>query len=66
MSLPEYPQSNGFAEKCVQTIKKMFLKCKNDKTDPYLGLLSLRNTPISTSKMSYSPAMLLMGRRCLT
>ena len=44
----------------------MFLKWKNDKTDPYLGLLNLRNTPISTSNMSYSPAMLLMGRRCLT
>ena len=66
MSLPKYPQSNDFAEKCVQTTKKRFLKCKNDKTDPNLGLLNLRNTPISSSNMSYSPAMLLMGRRCLT
>ena len=50
MFSPEYPQSNGFAEKCVQTIKKMFLKCKNVKTDLYLGLLNLGKTLISTSK----------------
>ena len=35
MSSPEYPQSNGLAEKAVQTAKNILQKAINDKKDPY-------------------------------
>lgn len=38
-SSPEYPQSNGFIEKAIQTVKKMLKKCLEDNKDPYLALL---------------------------
>ena len=44
-SSPTYPQSNGLAEKAVQTIKKMMTKCKEAGDDIHLALLDLRNTP---------------------
>ncbi len=55
-SSPKYPQSNGLAEKTVQTLKNMIKK----SDDPYLGLLEYRNTPIDDIA---SPAQLLMSRR---
>ncbi|KAK3107010.1 hypothetical protein FSP39_004902 [Pinctada imbricata] len=60
-SSPRYPQSNGLAERTVQTIKRIFQKAKDSKSDPYLGLLEYRNTPIDNS--GYSPAELLQGRQ---
>ena len=54
-SSPKYPQSNGLAEKTVQTAKKMFEKAKRDRKDPYLSLLEQRNTPVANYK---SPAQL--------
>lgn len=59
-SNPEYHQSNGLAERGVQSIKRMLQKCLEDKTDPYLGMLTYRNSPV---KGIASPAQLLMGRR---
>ena len=59
-SSPKYPQSNGLAEKTVQTAKKMFEKAKRDRKNPYLSLLEQRNTPVANYK---SPAQLCMGRR---
>ena len=59
-SSPKYPQSNGLAEKIVQTAKKMLEKAKRDRKDPYLSLLEQRNTPVANYK---SPAQLSMGRR---
>ncbi len=59
-SSPLYPQSNGLAEKTVQTVKRLFTKAKSDSKDPYLALLEYRNTPLECGK---SPAQLLMGRQ---
>lgn len=55
-----YPQSNGLAEKNVQTAKRILTKAKEDKKDPYLCLLEYRNTPVDGLK---SPAQILMSRR---
>ncbi|XP_062595838.1 uncharacterized protein K02A2.6-like [Saccostrea cucullata] len=60
-SSPRYPQSNGLAERTVQTAKKLLKKAIEDHQDPYLSLLELRNTPLSG--VGLSPVQLLMGRR---
>lgn len=60
ISSPHYPQSNGLAEKTVQTAKRILMKVREDKKDPYLSLLEYRNTPVDGLK---SPAQLLMSRR---
>ena len=56
-SSPEYAQSNGAAERAVQTFKNIL---KKNKDDLPLGLLVYRNSPLLNG---YSPAQLLMGRR---
>lgn len=58
-SSPRYPRSNGEAESAVKIVKKMLIKCLHDKTDPYIGMLNLRNTPKSFGP---SPAQLLFSR----
>ena len=60
-SSPRFPQSNGLAERTVQTAKKLLKKGYEDKKDPYLAILELRNTPIPG--VGLSPTQLLMGRR---
>ncbi len=55
-SSPQYPQSNGEAERMVQTMNKLLTKSE----DPYQGLLSYRSAPLSNG---YSPAYLLMDRQ---
>jgi hypothetical protein len=60
-SSPTYPQSNGMAEKTVQTIKRLLTKASLSGIDPYIALLEYRNTPVSG--MSLSPAQMLMSRR---
>ena len=63
-SSPEYPQSNGAAERAVQTAKRIFKKAAADKKDPFEGLLKYRNTPFED--IGVSPVQLLMSRRTHT
>jgi transposase InsO family protein len=59
-SSPNYPQSNGLAEKTVQTVKNIMTKSKADGKKPLLAILEYRNTPVDNLA---SPAKLLMGRQ---
>ena len=63
-SSPEYPQSNGAAEKAVQTGKRILKKAATDNKDPFEGLLKYRNTPFDD--LGVSPAQSLMSRRTRT
>ncbi len=63
-SSPHYPQSNGKAEKAVQTINSLLQKSISEKKDFQLALLDFRNTP--TNDIIGSPAQRLMGRRTKT
>ena len=63
-SSPEYPQSNGAAERAVQTAKRILKKAEADGKDPFEGLLKYRNTPFED--IGLSPAQLLMSRRTRT
>ena len=63
-SSPMYAQSNGSAERVVQTVKNILKKCDEKGDDPYLALLSYRATPVN-SKLQ-SPAELLNNRKFRT
>ena len=58
-SSPRYPQSNGEAERMVQTVKGLLQKTE----DPYAALLAYRASPLSNG---FSPAEILMGRKLRT
>ena len=64
MSSPHYPQSNGFIERVVQTVKATMKKAKHAGTDPELALLCVRATP-ADAKIG-SPTELLYNRRVRT
>ena len=56
-SSPLFAQSNGQAERTVQTVKKLLRESK----DPHMSMMTYRSTPFPWCKLS--PAELLMGRR---
>ncbi len=60
-SSPMYPQSNESSERMVQTVKDILKKCDEEGSDPYLGLLSYRTTPVSHHLKS--PSELLNHRK---
>ena len=60
-SSPQYPQSNGLAERAVRSAKELLEKCERDGTNINLALLSQRNTP--RDEVLGSPAQRLMSRR---
>lgn len=59
-SSPGYPQSNGLAERTVQTVKNILDKAKASGTNPLRAILEYRTTPVDNLA---SPAELLMGRQ---
>ena len=59
-SSPNFPKSNGFIERQIQTIKRALIKVKQAGRDPNLALLCLRTTPIN--HYLPSPAELLNNR----
>uniref|UniRef100_A0A3B3XHQ0 Integrase catalytic domain-containing protein n=1 Tax=Poecilia mexicana TaxID=48701 RepID=A0A3B3XHQ0_9TELE len=58
-SSPNFPQSNGEAERAVRTIKTLLKK----SGDPYIALTAYRSAPLANG---FSPTELLMGRRIRT
>ncbi|RUS90003.1 hypothetical protein EGW08_002270 [Elysia chlorotica] len=60
-SSPGNPRSNGKAEAAVKVIKSMMKRAANAETDPYEGLLELRNTP--KQETGLSPAQIMFGRK---
>jgi len=63
-SSPDFPQSNGQAERSIQTVKGLFKKAEESLSDPYVAMLNYRATPLSDSDKS--PAELLFNRRLRT
>ena len=61
MSTPKYPKSNGEAKKYFGILKMLLPKCAENGTYPNIALLRYINTPIT--RMQYSPAQMLFGRR---
>ncbi|XP_065557747.1 uncharacterized protein LOC136025696 [Artemia franciscana] len=59
-SSPHHLQSNGLAEKTVQTAKRIIEKSHQSRTEPYLAFLEYQNTPVDNLA---SPAQLLMSRQ---
>ena len=60
-SSPRNPQSNGMAERCVQTTKVSLIKTKEEEEDVDLALLTYKTTPLSHRLPS--PAELLNSRK---
>ena len=59
-TFPRYPQSNGQAERAVQTVKKLL----RTSGDLYLSVLNYNATPMPWC--GFSPSELLMGRKVRT
>ena len=64
VSSPRNPQSNGMAERCVQTMKASLIKTMEEGEDVDLALLTYKTTPLSHKLPS--PAELLNSRKYKT
>ena len=62
-SSPHYPQSNGFIERFIQTVKTTLTKARESQMDPDVAMLCLRTTPIDHSLPS--PSELLYARKLM-
>lgn len=60
-SSPYFPQSNGFIERMVQSVKSCLKKSKDAGQNPQLSLLQMRTTPIDNTLPS--PSELLFNRK---
>ena len=60
-SSPHFPQSNGFIERQVQTVKNTLKKAAMTRSNPQKALLALRSTPIDSHLPS--PAEMLNARK---
>ena len=60
-SSPNFPQSNGQAERHVQTVKNLMKKARHSGRDPQYALLEYRNTPLDGTA-GYAPAEMLNSR----
>lgn len=63
-SSPEFPQSNGLAERAVHSAKAVMEKSHRDGSDIFLSILNLRNIPRDPTLGS--PAERLMSRQTRT
>ena len=63
-SSPEYPQSNGLAERTVQTVKRVLKKAIKKKEDLHLALLQLKSSKSATT--GCPPTSALFNRRVRT
>jgi len=61
---PKHSQANGKVESAVKAAKMMMKKCEQSKTDPFMALLEIRNTP--QQGMDSSPTQRMLGRRSRT
>jgi len=59
-SSPHYHQSNGMAERYVQTIKQILKKAVDSNSNIYQSLLAYRQTPVAG--LPFSPAEMLFSR----
>ena len=59
-SSPHYPQSNGLAEKCMQIVKNLFYKAKEEGKDLFKCLMVYHSTPLSN--ILSSPMQILTSR----
>ena len=60
-SSPGHHSANGRAEAAVKVAKQLMIKAQRTKTDPYIALLELRNTPREDTGLS--PTEMLMGHK---
>jgi RNase H-like domain found in reverse transcriptase/Reverse transcriptase (RNA-dependent DNA polymerase)/Integrase zinc binding domain/Integrase core domain len=60
MCSPYHKEGNGKAEATVKIAKQLIKKCRQNKQDIHLALLTARNTP---NKVGSSPAQRLFSRR---